>query len=143
MTQTRSLPNDRHRARVLAMQSLCHREVHSGGGDDALNALADERAEPLDVVAYARLLCEQYEQNADAIDDRIEAVLERWDFSRLTPVDRNTARLATVELLARNVPHQIVLNEAIEIAKEFGSKESSRFVNGLLDAVWKRICKDQ
>ncbi len=142
MTETRSLSNDRHRARVLAMQSLCHREVHSGGGDDALNALATERGEPLDVIAYARVLCEQYEQNADAVDDCIEAVLKRWDLARLAPVDRNTVRVATVELVARNVPHQIVLNEAIEIAKEFGSDESSRFVNGVLDAVWKRVSED-
>jgi N utilization substance protein B len=72
-----------------------------------------------------------------AIDPKISSVAENWRLSRMNPVDRNVLRLATYELLhdpARQ-PVEVVLDEAIELARRFGSKESPAFVNGILDRI--------
>jgi transcription antitermination protein NusB len=67
------------------------------------------------------------------IDARIQAASTNWKLSRMSVVDRNVLRLATFELMAQTAPVKVVLNEAVELAKKFGSEDSGRFVNGILD----------
>lgn len=124
------------------MQSLCHHEVQGEGIFESVNTLVNEAAAGLDALAYARTLCQHYLDNSAEVDDRIRAVLQRWDLDRVASVERNVARVATVELLRNEVPPKVVLNEAVEIAREFGTAESPRFVNGVLDAVWKNLGKE-
>jgi N utilization substance protein B len=71
------------------------------------------------------------------IDGRIQDVSANWKLSRMSLIDRNVLRLATFELTSGITPPRVVLNEAVELAKTFGSADSGRFVNGLLDRIAK------
>jgi len=72
--------------------------------------------------------------NREAIDERIKKVTANYELHRIAPVDRNILRVAIYEMLYTNeVPPVVCINEAIEIAKRFGSEDSGRFVNGILD----------
>ncbi|MHC4090857.1 MAG: transcription antitermination protein NusB [Planctomycetota bacterium] len=63
--------------------------------------------------------------------------LEHWELARLSPVERNLIRVALGELAGGEVPPKVVINEAIEIGREYGGADSPRFINGILDALWK------
>jgi N utilization substance protein B len=128
---------DRHHARILAMQLLCQLDVQ---GDDAL-AQVDQFVEAAQVHAatagYAKHLARTcWEQRAD-LDRRISVQLEHWELARLSPVERNLIRVALGELAGGEVPPKVVINEAIEIGREYGGADSPRFINGILDALWK------
>ena len=71
----------------------------------------------------------------DAIDNKLGAVIENYAPARIDPVDRAILRLATHELLNTTTPPKVVINEAIELAKRFGTTDSKRFVNGILDKI--------
>jgi N utilization substance protein B len=71
------------------------------------------------------------------LDRRIEAALRNWKISRLSTTDRNVLRLATFEMLKFDTPPKVAINEAIELARRFGSKESASFVNGVLDRLYQ------
>ncbi|HEY2572825.1 MAG TPA: transcription antitermination factor NusB, partial [Verrucomicrobiaceae bacterium] len=74
------------------------------------------------------------------IDETITASVQNYSFDRLNSVDRNILRLGVYELLHKpDVPHAVVINEAIEIAGRFATEESARFVNGVLDRVAKTV----
>jgi N utilization substance protein B len=74
------------------------------------------------------------------IDTRIAECAEHWDLDRMAVVDRNILRLAAYELLFEPaVPGKVTINEAIEIAKKFGTAESSRFINGVLDRIHREL----
>ena len=74
------------------------------------------------------------------IDETIARCTEHWDLARMAVVDRNVLRLAVYELGWRaETPPKVVINEAIEIAKKFGTQESSRFINGILDRVHREL----
>lgn len=78
-------------------------------------------------------------ERLEEIDSLIRAQAENWRLERMPPVDRNILRLAVYELLYESdVPQLVVVDEAVELAKRFGSEQSGRFVNGLLDGLIKR-----
>ena len=74
------------------------------------------------------------------IDQMIEQYTENWALERMAAVDRNILRVAVYEMLwTDEAPGKVVINEAIEIAKKFGTKESGRFINGVLDRIHKEL----
>jgi len=75
----------------------------------------------------------------DEVDARITAISANWKLSRMGSIDRNVLRLAAFELLKADTPPKVVLNEAIELAKKYGSAESGAFVNGLLDKLAREL----
>jgi len=78
--------------------------------------------------------------NQSKIDTLIGQFAEHWDLERMAVVDRNILRAAVYELLWRpDVPPRVAINEAIEIAKKFGTAESSRFINGVLDRIAREL----
>ncbi len=121
------------------MQALCQ---FDSLGEDFLSQLdeflADENP-PSAVQRYARNLFRDAHTNRTAIDEHIQSAASHWDIGRMATVDRNILRTAACELLHRtDVPAKVVINEAVEIAKEFGAVESPAFVNGVLDAIKER-----
>jgi N utilization substance protein B len=77
-------------------------------------------------------------ENLDKIDEVIKAHLSKdWDFSRLDKVDKAILRLAVYEILFTDLAYQVVINEAVEIAKLLSSENSTRFINGMLDKIAK------
>ena len=76
--------------------------------------------------------------NADQIDKQIEAKSEHWRLERMAVVDRNILRMAIFELSQQAVPAPVVIDEALELARQFSSDESPSFINGVLDAVHRQ-----
>ena len=89
-----------------------------------------------DAQAFARELVAAASERAAKVDEVITASSRNWRIDRMSRVDRNILRLGACELIAfPNVPVKVVINEAVELAKRFGTAESSAFVNGVLDRI--------
>ena len=85
---------------------------------------------------YAYKLLEGISENREQVDELIAKAASNWRLSRLAATDRNILRLSAFEMMNDNdVPDHVAINEAVEIAKRFGSEESPSFINGVLDAV--------
>ncbi len=88
---------------------------------------------------YAQTLVRGTVDHRESIDELIRSQADNWRLERMPPVDRNILRLAVYEMLhEQETPKLVVLDEAIELAKKFGSEQSGRFVNGLLDGLLKQ-----
>jgi N utilization substance protein B len=99
----------------------------------------EDRREGRDAFEHATALVRGTRERLEEIDALIRAQAENWRLERMPPVDRNILRLAVYELLHEpDVPQLVVVDEAVELAKRFGSDQSGRFVNGLLDGLIKR-----
>jgi transcription antitermination protein NusB len=139
-------PTDRrHRAREAALQILYQWEIGGNDIDRAADTLfsqqwadADPPAE--DLRAFASGLAHHTVQRLDAIDPLIAATAERWRPERMAVLDRLILRMAISELLRDpETPAAVVINEALELARTFSSEESVRFINGMLDAIRKKL----
>ena len=92
---------------------------------------------------FVRKHLELYSRYKDQIDQEIIQKLRNWDFTRLAMVDKIILRMAVIELLYfKDIPPEVSLNEAIELAKKFSTDKSPAFVNGVLDAVMKKLKKE-
>jgi len=99
----------------------------------------DDLRKGRDAFEHASELVRGTRERLEEIDGLIRAQAENWRLERMPPVDRNILRLAVYELLREpEVPQLVVVDEAVELAKRFGSEQSGRFVNGLLDGLIKR-----
>jgi N utilization substance protein B len=131
----------RRKAREVALQFLYQLDLH--GADDPLPFAAEFWARhPVDreTREFAEALVAGTKQNQGKLDALIGQCAEHWDLARMAVVDRNLLRIAVYELLwCSAVPPKVAINEAIEIAKKFGTAESSRFVNGVLDRVYREL----
>jgi N utilization substance protein B len=134
----------------MALQMLYQRE--SGGStvpevldrfdpaslksDDSVSASQARKEDK--ALAHAQALFEGTVEHLDEVDTLIRSKAEHWRLERMPSVDRNILRLAVFEFLYQlDVPKLVIINEAIELAKRFGSEDSGRFVNGLLDGLLK------
>ena len=127
----------RRKAREVALQFLYQLDQH-GAGDPAPHGAEFWARHPVDpdTQAFADTLVRGAKQQQPKIDQLLAQYAEHWDLDRMAVVDRNILRMAVYELLwAPDVPPKAVINEAIEIAKKFGTTESSRFINGVLDRI--------
>ena len=127
----------RRKARETALQLLYQLDVRSN--DDPVVQTAEFwMGHPVDAEAraFAEDLVAGTRQNQGKIDGLIAQSAEHWDLERMSAVDRNILRATVYELLWHlEVPPKVAINEAIEIAKKFGTRESSRFINGVLDRI--------
>lgn len=137
------MPGDPRQARILAMQALCQWDVQGDEKPTALDNFLAAQGASKQVVARAGELVKGFWGRKQSVDDRITAAATNWDLSRISPVERNIMRVALVELLNAKTPPKVVLNEAIEIGREFGGENSPRFINGVLDVVFKRQQRQQ
>jgi N utilization substance protein B len=130
------LPAKRTKARERAMQALYQIDVAAEGIDDAL-ARYWRSFEPVEreVMSLAEAMVRGVAAHRRIIDEQIERVSTNWRLDRMAKVDRNVLRLAVYELLETAVPVKVVINEAIELGKKYGSESSGAFVNGVLDRV--------
>ncbi len=117
------------------MQALCQWEVQGDASGETLTDFFTTQEASPKARGFATTLFEGYQARRDEIDRRIEQAVDRWDLSRISPVERNTMRVAVAELTAGDVPPKVVLNEAIELGRAFGGKDSPRFINGILDRI--------
>jgi transcription antitermination protein NusB len=137
--------NPRHRAREAALQILYQWEI---GRADVLGAAEiffahqwPDAAPPADELrAFATTLARDTVERLDAIDPLIAETTERWRPERMAVLDRLILRMATGEMLrGGDPPPAVVINEALELARTFSTDDSVKFINGMLDAIRKRI----
>jgi N utilization substance protein B len=134
-----SKPGKRREGRQAAVQYLFAHDVH-GMVSDAERAAFWEMHLAKDAVrAYAEELVNGILSHQVEIDSLISSILENFSFERLGVVDRNILRLGVYELLHTDVPPAVIINEAIEIARDFGDIKTRQFVNGILDRVAKSL----
>ena len=127
---------NRSMARIVAFQILYQEELNPGSLESLSESyIAQElpRHEPL--LKFARQLLDNTTAHRDTIDEQLAALSQNWTLARMSPTDRSILRLAASEILYTGTPKPIVINEAIELAKKFGTKDSPAFVNGILDHV--------
>jgi transcription antitermination protein NusB len=104
--------------------------------DDAIRDFWRELPGDAEGREYADQLVRGVRADAEKLDERIRAASQNWRLERMARIDRNALRLGAYELLTRSdVPRAVILDEAVELAKRFGSDESSKFVNGVLDRI--------
>jgi N utilization substance protein B len=133
----------RTRSREVALQYLYQVDITSSHTEDALSAFFEHFVDNDELIPYAREIVDGVCTHLVQIDDLIEKASDNWKVSRMSTTDRNILRIATYELAFRDdVPYTVVINEAIEIAKRFGSSKFPSFANGVLDRVWSGIEKD-
>jgi N utilization substance protein B len=129
-------PAPRRESRRLALQALYAADL---APRDPPEIVFERIAENFDLhpgaLAFAKELVCGAIAAREAIDGQIAAHARNWRIDRMAAVDRNLLRLAVYELLHTDTPPQVVINEAIELAHDFGAERSPAFVNGVLDAV--------
>jgi N utilization substance protein B len=132
----------RRKAREVALQFLYQLDLH-GAVDPTPHEAEFWQRHPVDADtrAFAESLVRGSKLQQDKIDQLLAQYAEHWDLDRMAVVDRNILRMGVYELLWRpEVPPKVAINEALEIAKKFGTLESSRFVNGVLDRILREHC---
>jgi len=132
----------RRKGRIIAFQSLYRAEVAGAGLEELFDFSWMDGEKPgaavEDALLFARLLIQGTLENLPRIDEAIRAQLENWDFSRLNKVDLAILRMSVYCLLFQpDIPPTVTIDEAVDISKSFGTEDSYRFVNGVLDAVRK------
>jgi transcription antitermination protein NusB len=137
-------PRTRHRAREVAVQMLYQWEVAQSDVEDVLrtfwtaNLPGAEGASDA-VREFAEQLVRYTVSNREQIDRLITETAEHWRLSRMAALDRLILRMAIGEFLHGETPRNVIINEALELAKTFSGDESAKFVNGILDAVKKKL----
>lgn len=130
----------RRDARELAFRVLYQSEIGEFALKATLEQVIGEIKPSVAVVSYGSVLVEKIEAHKPEIDEAISGVSRHWRLERMAVTDRNILRIAVAELLYLDeVPARVVIDEAIELAKKYGDEASSRFVNGILDAVAKKV----
>lgn len=128
----------RSRAREVALQLLYEEDLNptrppSAAEEFLVHRLGSDES----LVAFARSLLEGVRRNRAEIDAQLRALAEHWTLERMAVIDRNILRVGAYEILYTDMPGQIVINEAVELAKRYGGKQSPQFVNGILDRLLK------
>jgi len=120
----------RREARERALALLYEAQAKDTGADEVLDA------QPIEVEEYAADVVAGVAEHLDALDQLIGDHAHGWTVARMPTIDLTILRMATYELLHRaDVPHNVVINEAVELAKRYSTDDSGRFVNGVLAAI--------
>ena len=124
----------RREGRELALQALYSLDLNPLETRESLRRLREESRVPAAARQFGEELIIGVAANREEIDRKIEAQSKNWSISRISRVDLNILRIAFFELIfRREIPKNVTINEAIEVAKKFGTEESPAFVNGILD----------
>ena len=124
----------RRRAREIVLQVLFQDDLNEPAPDDVLLQFVKGRLHRKQaLVDFAYKLIDGVRKNREAIDQQIENSAENWKLARMAATDRNILRLGVFEIVFSVTPAPVAINEAIELAKRFGTGNSAQFVNGVLD----------
>jgi N utilization substance protein B len=133
------MPGIRRQARMIALQTLYEYDITNHAPTEVLQRHTDERNLHPKVVEYASELVLGVCSHLADIDAHIQSAAREWPLQQMARIDKNILRLAIYEILFNNtVPAKAAINEAVELAKIFGSETSSRFVNGVLGTIFNR-----
>lgn len=133
----------RRKARIIAFQSLYRFDVGKPPIEDLFDYFwlnkEQQKKFDQDTIDFSRLLIAGTMENLEFIDNVIKKQLEHWDFKRLARVDLSLLRIAVYSLFfQKDIPVTVTIDEAIDIAKKYGTDDSYRFINGMLDGIRKK-----
>lgn len=126
----------RRRAREIVLQLLYEEDLHPEQNAKVADQFLTKRLHgnrPL--VEFARKLFRNVVANRKELDKALSAKAANWSLRRMAAIDRNVLRLGAYEILMTDTPGRVVINEAVELAKRYGDRQSGQFVNGILDRV--------
>jgi len=134
----------RHRARETALQILYAWDIGHTDVDQAANTFFTHQwvgdGPPDDLKQWATALARETVDRLDAIDPLIADTTERWRPERMAVLDRLILRMAVCELLRKSgTPAPVIINEALELARTFSTEDAVKFINGMLDAIRKKL----
>ena len=133
----------RRKGRIIAFQTIFSWDFNDNKIDDLINfCWINESNKKIkeDSILFAKLIIQGTIENIIEIDKKIKKHISNWDFKRIAKVDLAILRLSTYSLMfQKDIAGNIVIDEAIDISKEFSSEESYRFINGVLDSIYKEI----
>jgi N utilization substance protein B len=129
----------RRKARELALQMLYQHDLPGNLPDAIISTFEDLQKSKPNTREFATRVFKGTVANMQTIDDMIQAQADNWRLSRMAVVDRNILRMSVYEFLHEDdTPKLVIIDEAIEIAKKFGTQKSSQFINGILDGILKK-----
>ncbi len=130
----------RSKAREAALRVLYNVDLSEGNAEESFSEVAKEFALSSDAIEYSKSLIEGVLDATEELDSAIEGTTSKWKVSRMAVIDRNILRIGTLEILhMEDIPFKVSIDEAVELAKKYGSNDSPAFVNGLLDGVYKKF----
>jgi N utilization substance protein B len=132
----------RRRGREYALQMLYQQEVTRDSGSRVERSFWDAHSAAAELRSFAGQLFGKSLQDRSRIDALIQRHCDNWKLGRISAVDRNVLRMGVAEFLYLDTPKVVVISEAIEIARKFGTGRSAEFVNGILDAIRKELDAD-
>lgn len=133
----------RRKSRELVLQSMYAENITEKPVQEIMQEVIFQSQQDRDICEFAESLLRKALRFKQALDEEVAAMLENWDLNRVALIDRLVLRLALCELLYfQEIPPKVTMNEAIDLAKKFSTGESGRFVNGILDALYRK-CNDE
>ncbi len=141
------MASNRHLGRIITLQSIYEYEFREKAGDTGadLDSIIAKNIAPyekaLGDTEFVYALTHGVADHAKELDEFLRPIAPEWPISEIAAVDRNTLRIGLYELKYSNttVPPKVAINEAVELAKAFGSDSSSRFINGVLGTAFKKL----
>ena len=141
------MASNRHLGRIVALQSLYEYEFRKESEDDSadikeiLSRNLERYETAIDDTKFVETLVNGVLKEQSAIDEKIQPIAPDWPIDQIARIDRNILRIGVFELLhqADVVPPKVAINEAVELAKAFGSDNSSKFVNGVLGTAYRTL----
>jgi N utilization substance protein B len=141
------MASNRHLGRIVALQTLYDFEFRKESADDSaevaeiLSRNLERYETAIDDTKFVETLVEGVLKEQKALDEKIQPIAPDWPIEQIARIDRNILRIGVYELLhqAKVVPPKVVINEAVELAKAFGSDNSSKFVNGVLGTAYRTL----
>jgi len=126
----------RRKARIIALQILYDLDCTEHKAEESLARLATEKASPQEILSFSEHLIQGVLHNKSRLDNHIEHFAPAFPVEQMSIIDKTILRLAISEILFNNkTPFKVIINEAVEIAKIFGSDSSPRLINGVLGSI--------
>ena len=123
----------RSRAREVALQVIYQDDLNPQQNPALLDQFLQGRLRAPELLEFARMLVAGVRRNRAELDQLLSQTAEHWSLGRMAATDRNVLRLGAFEILYSDTPDRVAINEAVELAKRFGTRQSAQFVNGILD----------
>lgn len=127
--------SSRSRARAVAFQVIYQDDLNPRNNPAITDDLIEKRLRSDEQRAFARELVSGTRLNRTVIDATIEQAAANWSLTRMAATDRNVLRLGVYELVFGTTPQRVAIDEAVDLAKRYGTAQSGQFVNGILDRV--------
>lgn len=129
-------------ARRGMMKLLYQMDINSDYSDESIDFYFENNSFEDDEIEFIRENISKMIEKSDEIDNIIKSNLEGWSLDRISNIDRQILRIAVYELYFTSTASNIVINEAVEIAREYSSNEAPKFINGILGTVYRKFAKE-